>query len=225
VRELQKQLFEERVIGDVNRVLCDFSMYMNELDQVRSRTEPPKHPALPPGLMLEAGVYPLTWALLTLEEQPGRDEERPQILAASKLCQGIDIATSVILHYPKSGRQAMLSMSMETKSDDAFCRIEATKGHISIEGLAGSLPQSFTVFHRSDEPEPGIPFAFNKASQTFKFNQEGWGFYYEADAVALDIAAGRKESAIMPCSETVRVMEIIDEIRRQRGIKFPQDNQ
>jgi predicted dehydrogenase len=225
VRELQKKLFKDRVIGGVNRVLCDFGIYMNEVHQVRSRIEPPKYPALPPGIMLEAGVYPLTWALLALEEQPGNDEERPQILAASKLSHGIDIATSVILHYPKSGRQAILSLSMETKSDRSFCRIEGTKGHINIEGLVGSHPDSFTVFHRSDEPEPGVPLTFHKAGQRLKFHNDGWGFYYEADAVALDIAAGRNENATMPYSETVRVMEIIDEIRRKTGVRFPQDNQ
>jgi predicted dehydrogenase len=225
VRELQKKLFEDRVIGDVNRVLCDFSMYMGEVDRVRSRTEPPPYPALPPGLMLEAGVYPLTWGLLALEEQPGRSKERPAVLAAAKLFHGIDIATSVILHYPASGRQAILSMSMETKTDRPLCRIEGTKGHIIVEGLVGSHPDSFTVFHKSDKPEPGLPFAFHQVGQKFSFNQEGWGFYYEADAVALDIAAGRKENAIMPWSETVRVMEIIDEVRKQVGLRFPQDDQ
>jgi predicted dehydrogenase len=223
VRELQKELFEDRVIGDVNRVLCDFGMYMDVLSQVCNRTEPPKHPALPPGIMLEAGLYPLTWGLLALEERTGDDDERPQ--AASKLFQGMDIATSVILHYPKSGRQAILSMSMETKSDRAFCRIEGTKGHISVEGLVGSHPDSFTVFHKSVKPEHSFPIAFHQAGQRLELNQDGWGFYYDADAIALDIAAGRQENAIMPWSETVRVMEIVDNIRRQVGLRFPQDDQ
>ncbi len=225
VQELRKKLFEDRVIGDVNRVLCDFSVYMDEVNRVRSRAEPPPYPALPPGLMLEAGVYPLTWALLALEEQPGHDKERPRILAASKLLCGIDVATSVIIHYPTSGRQAILSMSMETKTNRPFCRIEGTKGHIIVEGLVGSHPDSFTVFHKSDAPAAGVPFAFHQEGQRLNFNQEGWGFYYEADAVALDIAAGRKENAIMPCSETIRVMDIIDEVRKQVGLRFSQDDQ
>lgn len=224
VRELRKKLFEERVLGDVTRVLCDLSLYMDEAIEVRSRTAP-KDPALPPGMMLEGGVYPLTWCFLGLEERLGQDEERPKILAASKLSHGIDVATSVIVQYPTSGRVAILSMSMETKSDRAFCRIEGTKGHIVIEGLVASHPDSFTVFHKSSEPEPGEPIAFNKAGQQFKFPQEGWGFYYEADAAALDVAAGRKENAVMPWSETVRTMEIVDEVRRQGGLRFPQDDQ
>ncbi|PMD32838.1 NAD(P)-binding protein [Hyaloscypha variabilis F] len=219
------KIFEDKVIGDVNRVLCDLSMYMGQLDQIRSRTAPSENPAIPPGIMLEAGVYPVTWGLLALEKQPGCGEERPQILAASKLCNGVDISTSMIMHYPASGQQAVLSMSMETKLASNFCRIEGTKGHIDVEGLVTSHPESFTIFHKSERPESGIPFAFNKAGQKFKFDQEGWGFHYEADAVALDIAAGRQENAIMPCSETIRVMEIVDEVRRQVGVRFPQDDQ
>ena len=141
MRELQKTLFKDRVIGDVNRVLCEFGIYMDEMNQARSRTGPPSHLALPPGIMLEAGVYPLTCGLLALEEQPGHEEERPQILAASKSSYGIDISTSVILHCPTSGRQAILSMSMETKPDRQFYRIEGTKGRISIEGLVGPHPR------------------------------------------------------------------------------------
>jgi hypothetical protein len=81
------------------------------------------------------------------------------------------------------------------------------------------------MFHKSDEPEPGVPLAFHKECQKLKFDQEGWGFCYEADAVALDNAAGRKENAIMPYSETFGVMEVIDEVRRMIGVRFPQDNQ
>lgn len=160
VRELQRKLHEEKVLGDVNRVLCDLSLYLGALNQLRSRTEPPEYPALPPGIMLEGGVYPLTWALLALEKQSGHREERPQILAASKLCSGVDIATSVILHYPDSGQQAVLTMSMETKSDRTFCRIEGTKGHIVVEGPVTSHPESFTLFHKSDQ---GSATAFNEA--------------------------------------------------------------
>lgn len=61
--------------------------------------------------------------------------------------------------------------------------------------------------------------------KTHTFEKTGKSFYWKAGAVALDIAAGRKESAIMPHAETLRVMEMLDEIRRQGGARFPQDTQ
>jgi hypothetical protein len=45
----------------------------------------------------------------------------------------------------------------------------------------------------------------------------GKGLFYEADAVACDIAAGRVENAIMPWDETLRVLALMDGIRA-RGV-------
>lgn len=61
------------------------------------------------------------------------------------------------------------------------------------------------------------------AAQKFDFEKPGRGFYFEADAVALDIAAGRSQNNLMPWEETLRIMELLDEIRRQGGARFPQD--
>ena len=63
--------------------------------------------------------------------------------------------------------------------------------------------------------------------EVFRFEETtgGKGFYYEADAIALDICSGKKESGVMPLDETLRVMQIMDEVRAQGGAKFPQDEQ
>ena len=47
---------------------------------------------------------------------------------------------------------------------------------------------------------------------------------YEADDAAIDISKGRLESSVMPLSETLRVMKIMDEMRRVGGTKYPQDD-
>jgi dihydrodiol dehydrogenase / D-xylose 1-dehydrogenase (NADP) len=49
------------------------------------------------------------------------------------------------------------------------------------------------------------------------------GFYFDADAVAGDLLEGRKESAIIPLGETVRMMRFMDDIRKQGGVEYPQD--
>jgi hypothetical protein len=46
---------------------------------------------------------------------------------------------------------------------------------------------------------------------------------WEADAVALDIANGRTENGIMPVMESLRIMKLMDGIRRQGGLVYPQD--
>lgn len=81
-----------------------------------------------------------------------------------------------------------------------------------MDGIAASAPASFTVEIKDEKP------------QKYNFERIGKGFYWEADAVALDIAAGRKENGTMPWAETLRMMEVMDHIRRQGGAKFPQDD-
>lgn len=94
--------------------------------------------------------------------------------------------------------------------------IDGTKGFIEAEGKFPSLPSSFTLYPKrtgSEKPE----------GRKHEYTQVPQGFIYEADNTALDLAAGKKESNIMPWCETIRMMEIMDEVRRQGITKYSQD--
>jgi hypothetical protein len=47
------------------------------------------------------------------------------------------------------------------------------------------------------------------------------GLRYEAAEVARCLHAGATESALMPHAETLRLMEAMDEVRRQVGVRYP----
>ncbi|MDR0417374.1 MAG: hypothetical protein LBH76_08725, partial [Propionibacteriaceae bacterium] len=47
------------------------------------------------------------------------------------------------------------------------------------------------------------------------------GFQYEAAEVARQVAAGALESPTMPWQATLDVLKIMDEVRRQLGVRFP----
>jgi hypothetical protein len=47
------------------------------------------------------------------------------------------------------------------------------------------------------------------------------GFSYEAAEFARCLAAGERESPLMPHATTLRVMETMDEVRRQVGVVYP----
>ncbi|KAF2011384.1 hypothetical protein BU24DRAFT_426461 [Aaosphaeria arxii CBS 175.79] len=59
----------------------------------------------------------------------------------------------------------------------------------------------------------------------FKFRQPErmLEFFYEADAVAVDIAQGRGENGVMPLGQTVRMLGFMDAVRRDAGLVYPQD--
>jgi predicted dehydrogenase len=205
VKNLQHQLHTDKVIGEVKRVFCDFGLQQDIASlPAGSRL---KDPALGAGSLLDIGIYSLTWGLLGL----GQQTETPTIVASQHLVDGVDVASSMIVSFSQ-GQQGILTSTTFTKTPRAFCRIEGTKGAIVVEGFVASAPASFTVHLNGDE-EP----------KKYDFERIGKGFYWEADAVALDIAAGRKQSEVMPWAETIRVLEILDEVRRQGGAKFPQE--
>ncbi|KAL2210011.1 NAD(P)-binding protein [Sarocladium strictum] len=212
VQSLQDMVHKQKVIGDIQRVFCDFSLPQN-IHTLGSDSRL-RNPALGAGTLLDIGIYSLTWALLGLEKPlDGKAAaEKPTLLAAQTLFEGVDTATSIILKYA-DGRQGIATSNSSFTSQLPFCRIEGTEGKIIVGGGAAPVPSNFTVIKPNED------------DKKYDFPRAGRGFYYEADAVALDIAAGRKQSAVMPWSETVRVMELLDEVRRQGGAKFPQDDQ
>lgn len=216
VADLRRMLYEEKIIGEVYRMTSDFQMYMDVAGlPVTSRY---KDPSLGAGSMLDIGIYPLTWSILMLDPNPPDKPEQPKIKAAQSFVQGIEVTTTLILQYPSSGRQGVVLSTTERHNGDSkvVVTIDGTEGFIEVEGAVPSHPASFTVYPKwtSGEKPQGKKHDYKQAAQ---------GFIYEADNTALDLAAGRRESPIMPWSETIRVMEIMDEVRRQGGTEYPQD--
>jgi predicted dehydrogenase len=226
MQSLQKMLHEDKVIGDIHRAFCDFGLDMDIASLgPESRL---KNPALGAGTLLDIGIYSLTFGLITLDSGLGQTAEMPKIVAAQTLSDTIDIASSIVIHYPSTGRQGILTSTALAKTSEVFCRIEGTEGYITVEGPAASCPSSFTVYSKLNGCSKGDvtgSFGDGPKVRKFQFENPGRGFFWEADAVALDIAAGRTESTVMPWAETIRVMEIMDEVRRQGGARFPQDDQ
>lgn len=221
VAELMKLLFEDKVIGDVFRMSSDFSLLV-DIPSL-PETSRYKDPKLGAGTLLDTGIYPLTWAILALDPNTPHNSEMPQILATQTHLHGVEVTSSVLIQYPSTGRQGLVtSTTMSGYREPVVCRIQGTEGHIDVEGTAPSHPLSFTVFRRKQGTKSDKKDDFE--SVKYDYPQIGRGFIYEADNTALDIAAGRKESSIMPWKETLRVMQIMDEIRRQGGTRYPQDS-
>lgn len=216
VADLRRLMYEEKAIGEVFRMNSDFQMYL-DIAALPS-TSRYKDLSLGAGSMLDIGIYPLTWNILMLDPNTPSNPDTPTIKAAQSFVQGIEVTTSVLLHYPSTGRQGIITSTTERKNADTriVAVIDGTDGFIEVEGAAPSHPTSFTVYPKWTGPE-------KPHGKKHDYKQAAQGFIYEADNTALDIAAGRKESAIMPWSETIRIMEIMDDIRKQGGTKYPQD--
>jgi dihydrodiol dehydrogenase / D-xylose 1-dehydrogenase (NADP) len=211
---LKTLLHEDRIIGAINRVFTDFALYM-PLSKLPpdSRTA---DPTLGAGVLLDIGIYTLTWAALVLESHPAHiaaGSPAPNMISSMTIKNGVDETTSVILNYPHLQAQAVCTSTMCYQGEEEFCRIEGEHGSISIGGVAASSP-SFLVIRLREKEERRIDFPKEKGAK---------GFYWEADAVAADLRDGRLESALMPLQETVRMMGLLDAVRESNGLKYVQD--
>jgi len=210
MKTLHKLLHEEKKLGTLYRTFCDFGLDIDIPGLPDSSRY--KDPALGAGSLLDIGIYSLTWGLTTLSERVGDAAEDPEVNSSQTIAHGVDVASHVLLHYPSTGRQAICTSTTNYPCRDDWARIEGSKGHIIVQGGAPSTPESF-VFH----PKNGAK------EEHYTFDKPGRGFFWEADAVANDLKAGRKEDEMMPWAETLRMMRIMDGVRKRGGAKFPVD--
>lgn len=149
VRKLQEVVHEEKAIGKIHRAFCDFAMDQKIAE--KGSDSRLKNPALGAGSLLDIGIYSLTWAIVGLEPPLGMGAkplteapEKPKVLAAQTLSDGIDIGTSLILQYI-DGRQGLATSNTRVKTSNQFCRIEGSEGTVIVEGFGASVPSFFTV--------------------------------------------------------------------------------
>jgi predicted dehydrogenase len=134
-------------------------------------------PELGGGALLDLGVYPVSFASMILGP-PGR------IVAISDPAfTGVDGQTSMVFGYD-GGAQAVLSCTLRAKSPTR-ASIVGTDARIEIDGDFYA-PAAVTLIPRQGEP--------TRVASV----HEGRGLRHQADEVARRLAAGDRESSLMP---------------------------
>lgn len=217
VTALQAQLHTHKTIGRINRVFADFGLTI-ALETLPSDSRL-TNPAKGAGALLDVGLYSIMWASLALGNGLlGNAHSQHNVTSVLNLFNGFDESNIVILGYPdaEGTRTAICTSTLRNTSPEDFCRIEGSKGIITIFGPAPSRPSGFRVLTFGDGDG-------KNREETFPFDHEGMGFYFEADAVARNIHAGERENKTMPLGETMRIMRLLDTVRREGGLVYPQD--
>jgi dihydrodiol dehydrogenase / D-xylose 1-dehydrogenase (NADP) len=208
VKDLLHLIHEEKIIGDIQRTFVDFGLNMDMHN--KPSTSRIKDKNLGAGALLDIGIYVLMWGNLLLDPGVPNSPLTPKITSELVLVDGIDYANSIFMSYP--GKHAILTTTLYHKTPAEFCKIEGSKGTIIVSGRAAAKPTQFTI-QLDGESE----------ATTKTYEWEGMGYFWECDAVALDIKAGRVENEIMPWEETLRMMQTMDSIRNKAGLVYPQD--
>ncbi|KAF2151595.1 dimeric dihydrodiol dehydrogenase [Myriangium duriaei CBS 260.36] len=216
VTKFRQLLFDNNAIGNVALATSNFALPL-DIPGLPA-TSRYKDPELGAGTLLDIGIYPLTWLILSLDSNGPQSPEDPKVIATQTHSSGVEATTSVILHYPSTGRQGVLTSTFMTEQiRGTVCRVQGSEGYIDVIGEKPSHPEYFVVYRKQSEGK--------FSSEKFEFPHKDQGFLFEADNTAVDIAAKKHESAIMPWKESIRVMELMDEIRRQGGTVYSQDKE
>ena len=94
-------------------------------------------------------------------------------------------------------------------------RIQGTKGEIQVDHPA-YRPERYRVIPGKED---GQPLSIREVQCPFP--GDGHGMYWEADEAARCVRDGMIESDTMPWTESVLVMAVMDEVRKQSGLRYP----
>ena len=155
------------------------------------------------GALYDLGVYPINFALMTF----GNDLEKITS-TCMKNEAGVDMQNSIIFTY-RDGRMAVMQTTAFCASDRQGI-ISGDKGYLVIDNI--NNPQQAVVYN-TDHQETG----------RYTCPPQITGFEYQMLEAAEAIRQGAIEPASMPHAETLRVMRMLDSLRKEWGIRFPMD--
>lgn len=193
--DIVRQLLADGALGDVHLVTADFG-FSAPFDP-RGRLW---DPALGGGALLDAGVYPISFASFAIGE--------PSVVRASgaMTSTGVDARAAVLLETA-SGAQGLLATSIVSELPTRAMVI-GSEGRIEVMS-SFFTPSGVTLMKRTD----AMGAVLTWVDDTF---EEGYdALSYQANALASYVAAGLTESPLHPLDETVSVLATIDEARAQ----------
>ncbi|KAH7321100.1 hypothetical protein B0I35DRAFT_408096 [Stachybotrys elegans] len=224
-----RELIQSGAIGNVYRTTADLSLNKNADNGSLSFDDTNRmvNVDLAGGALLDLGIYSLTWVFQTLyHTQPEAVKEAPQVVASiNTYTTGADEQTAVICRFPGHKRMGIATTSLRVGTDPdghqsggPAIRIQGSKGEIQVMHPAYQ-PRQYKVVKADgggtvevvDCPIPKDPK-----------RDWGHGMFWEADECARCLRDGKKESASMPWSESIVIMETMEAALTQGGIKYPE---
>jgi predicted dehydrogenase len=190
-----KELIKSGALGEIHSVVADHGQYIPY-----SRAARLWEPELGGGALLDLGIYPLTIAHIVLGAPKS-------ITAVATLTdKKVDLNTSMALTYA-SGAHATLSCTMAARGS-VSAMIAGDKARLELDDYFYA-PTSYRLITREGEVTE------------FAKNYEGNGLREEAAEFARVVRSGEIESPLMDHATSLLMMEQMDEIRAQIGVRYP----
>lgn len=186
-----------QAIGEAKMVTADFGIRSNINPEGRLFNL-----NLGGGGLLDLGIYTISFASMVFGSSVS------EIFGHADIGQtGVDEQAGVMLGYP-DGQIALLSFALRTR----------TPHGATIFGTDGSICIHPPFWHPT-----AATLTTKGKSETVEKPYVGNGYNYEADEVMHCLWEGKNESDILPLKETLSIMDILDQLRRQWGLKYPME--
>lgn len=188
-------------IGDIVAIQANFSLNRDLPDTHRLNNK-----KLAGGALLDLGIYPLTIADIVFGKMPTGITSSAQLTNTS-----VDKNSFYTLQY-ECGAVAQLSSGFNM-SGPTYAHIFGSKGSIYVPFFLGAQAYEITIEGQAaKETECGFSQGQNFAFEIQHFTD-----------VLMSESVGMPRSQIMPPETTLRVMKIMDQIRQQWGLVYPDE--
>lgn len=191
-----REIIAAGALGEVRTLIADHNQNLSKdpLNRINN-------PELGGGALLDLGVYPVSLAV-DLLGAPTR------VLATASMTEtGVDRQTAILLEHD-GGRQSVLHTALDTRGPNTAVII-GTLGRIEIDSVWHS-PTSFTVYDNTDQ-----------VVDRYESTVDGRGRQFQALEAERCVAAGETGSRYLPPAESVLIIDVLDEVRKQIGLVYP----
>lgn len=193
-----RQWLKEGLIGDIRLLLADFSFL--------SLTDDPSHrrynPDLAGGALLDIGIYPLALSYDIFQEDPVEVNS-----TFHPFHTGVDETSAYLFKYA-NGAVACLSSSFAGQGSMEAV-LTGTKGTIRVPFFWKA--QEAIVQIAGEEPvHHSFPYAAT-------------GLQCQASTMMDCLRQGKIECDLMPHSESLRLVQMMDRLRNDWGVVYPHD--
>lgn len=196
VRKVREWIADDK-IGEIRMLKADFGFDIGWAPESRLLD-----PQLGGGALLDAGIYPVSFASMIFGGAPAK------IMSSARIgATGVDEQFSLLFEY-EGGRTAALNGAVQLGMvNDAY--IYGTKGYIHIPNFL--FGKSASLHAKDAEPESIVD------------DRQFAGYAFEAEEAMNALREGRLESSVIPLDETLAIMNTLDTIRKQWGLRYPSD--
>lgn len=192
-RKMINDIIESGVIGEVTAVTANLSYTVSHVERIRK-------PELAGGALLDVGVYPINFASMVLGDKV------KDVKATAIFQNGVDILDSIAMVF-EGDRMATLQCGAREISD-RMGSIFGTRGYMQVQNI--NNPEKITVFDTE-----------HKEVASYVVLEQISGYEYEVESCMKAIQEGKLECPEMPHAETIRIMKIMDDIRKSWNYEIP----